>query len=98
VVHAHYGVDAEVCTGDHSCVRLSGCPSLTLRIAADPLKDGPTAFVDENCLACGLCSSAAHAARLCPSFYRARRIANPGVWRRMRAGVGSLFMKVLGAT
>ena len=26
-----YGVDDEICTGDHSCIRLSGCPSLTVK-------------------------------------------------------------------
>ena len=24
-----FGVDEEVCTGDHACMRLSGCPSLS---------------------------------------------------------------------
>jgi indolepyruvate ferredoxin oxidoreductase alpha subunit len=98
VTYARYGVDAEVCTGDHACIRLSGCPSLTVRPPLDPLKDGPTTYVDENCLACGLCSSAAHAARLCPSFYRARRVANPGAWRRLRDRVGNQVLKVLGAS
>jgi indolepyruvate ferredoxin oxidoreductase alpha subunit len=26
-----YGVDADTCSGDHSCIRLSGCPTLTLK-------------------------------------------------------------------
>jgi indolepyruvate ferredoxin oxidoreductase alpha subunit len=26
---AQFGVDDDVCTGDHSCIRLSGCPTLT---------------------------------------------------------------------
>ena len=30
VVRERFGVDAETCTGDHSCIRLSGCPSLTV--------------------------------------------------------------------
>ncbi|MFQ5435620.1 MAG: indolepyruvate ferredoxin oxidoreductase, partial [Anaerolineae bacterium] len=93
-----FGVDAEVCTGDHSCIRLSGCPSLTLQTAADPLKDGPPAFVDENCVACGLCGSAAHTARLCPSFYEAQRIANPGIWRRVRDRMGRQVLKMMGAS
>ncbi len=84
-VIARFGVDPDVCTGDHSCIRLSGCPSLTVREATDPLKDGPTAYVDENCLACGLCGSVAHTERLCPSFYRAERIANPTIWQRARS-------------
>jgi indolepyruvate ferredoxin oxidoreductase alpha subunit len=97
VTYARYGVDADVCTGDHACIRLSGCPSLTLAAAADPLKDGPTAFVDENCLACGLCGEAAHAARLCPSFYKAERVANPNVWQRLGARMSEGLMKALGA-
>jgi indolepyruvate ferredoxin oxidoreductase alpha subunit len=98
VTHARFGVDADVCTGDHACIRLSGCPSLTLRVATDPLKDGPTAFVDENCLACGLCGEAAHAARLCPSFYKAERVINPNMRQRLGAAVSDGLMKVLGAT
>lgn len=96
VAYARYGVDEEVCTGDHACMRLSGCPSLTLRLAQDPLKDGPTAFVDESCVACGLCGSAAMAARLCPSFYRARRLANPSGWQRLRARLGAQALKWMG--
>ncbi len=95
---ARFGVDAEVCTGDHACMRLSGCPSLTLRPTSDPLKDGPTAYVDSSCLACGLCGANAHTARLCPSFYEVKRIQNPGSWQRLRAGVRDLFMKLLGAS
>ena len=30
VVRARYGVDPDTCTGDHSCIRISGCPSLTI--------------------------------------------------------------------
>ena len=29
VVRTRFGVDEDICTGDHSCIRLSGCPSLT---------------------------------------------------------------------
>ncbi|MFQ5409250.1 MAG: thiamine pyrophosphate-dependent enzyme [Anaerolineales bacterium] len=97
VARERFGVDADVCTGDHSCMRLSGCPSLTLCPAADPLKDGPTAYVDQNCVACGLCGEAAHAARLCPSFYRARRIVNPGVWQRLRARTSTQLLTWMGA-
>ena len=28
VVKSRFGVDEDVCTGDHACIRLSGCPSL----------------------------------------------------------------------
>ncbi len=98
VPKARFGVDAEVCTGDHSCMRLSGCPSLTLKRADDPLKDGPTAHVEASCVACGLCGSAAQAAALCPSFYRAETIANPSAWQRLRAGVSARLLKMMGAS
>ncbi len=96
VTFTRFGVDEEVCTGDHSCMRLSGCPSLTLRAVTDPLKDSPTAFVNADCEACGLCGSAAHAARLCPSFYKAERIVNPTPWQKLRAGIGSRLIKMMG--
>jgi indolepyruvate ferredoxin oxidoreductase alpha subunit len=82
VVQPRFGVDADVCTGDHSCMRLNGCPSLTLRESPDPLREDPIAHVDETCVGCGVCGEVAHAAVLCPSFYRVRVIANPGRWTR----------------
>jgi indolepyruvate ferredoxin oxidoreductase, alpha subunit len=41
VVKTRYGVDDELCTGDHSCIRLSGCPSLTVKPNPDPLRRDP---------------------------------------------------------
>ena len=38
VVKTRFGVDDEICTGDHSCIRLSGCPSLTVKPNPDPLR------------------------------------------------------------
>jgi hypothetical protein len=32
-----FGVDEAICTGDHACIRLSGCPSLSLKRLDDPL-------------------------------------------------------------
>ena len=91
VVRTRFGVDDETCTGDHSCIRLSGCPSLTLRPSSDPLKLDPVAHVNHSCVGCGLCGEVAHAAILCPSFYRAEVVQNPGIWdrflARVRAGV-----------
>ena len=78
VVEARFGVDAETCTGDHSCIRLSGCPSLTIRANPDPLREDPVAFVDETCVGCGNCGEVAHAAVLCPSFHRRDIHHNPG--------------------
>ena len=77
VTRARYGVDDEICTGDHSCIRLSGCPSLTVKPSPDPLRTDPVATVIESCVGCGLCGEVAHAAVLCPSFYRAEIVRNP---------------------
>jgi indolepyruvate ferredoxin oxidoreductase, alpha subunit len=84
VVRTRYGVDDEICTGDHSCIRLSGCPSLTVKPNPDPLRSDPVASVIESCVGCGLCGEVAHAAVLCPSFYRAEIIRNPNAWDRAR--------------
>jgi indolepyruvate ferredoxin oxidoreductase, alpha subunit len=82
VVKTRFGVDDEICTGDHSCIRLSGCPSLTVKPSRDPLRTDPVATVIESCVGCGLCGEVAHAAVLCPSFYRADLIRNPTWWDR----------------
>jgi indolepyruvate ferredoxin oxidoreductase alpha subunit len=82
VVRTRFGVDESTCTGDHSCIRLSGCPSLTIKPNPDPLRSDPIAHVDNNCVGCGLCGEVADAAVLCPSFYRARIIQNPSRWDR----------------
>jgi indolepyruvate ferredoxin oxidoreductase alpha subunit len=83
VVRVRFGVDDEICTGDHSCIRLSGCPSLTVKPNPDPLRSDPVATVIESCVGCGLCGEVAHAAVLCPSFYRAEIIRNPSWWDRV---------------
>ena len=85
VVRARFGVDPDTCTGDHSCIRLSGCPSLTIRDNPDPLRDDPVAYVDNDCVGCGVCGENAHAAILCPSFYRADLIYNPSAGDRFLA-------------
>ena len=82
VVRTKFGVDDEICTGDHSCIRLSGCPSLTVKPSPDPLRTDPVASVIESCVGCGLCGEVAHAAVLCPSFYRAELIQNASAWDR----------------
>lgn len=87
VVKQRFGVDEDVCTGDHACMRLSGCPSLTLKQLDDPLRDDPVAAIDSSCVACGNCGEVAEAAVLCPSFYRADVVHNPGRWEKFRAGV-----------
>jgi indolepyruvate ferredoxin oxidoreductase alpha subunit len=82
-----FGVDADVCTGDHACMRLSGCPSLSLKRLDDPLRDDPVAAIDQTCVGCGNCGEVAHAAVLCPSFYQADVVHNPGRFEAWRAGV-----------
>lgn len=82
VVKERFGVDEQVCTGDHSCIRLSGCPSLTLKPSSDPLRPEPVAHVDHTCVGCGVCGEVAHAAILCPSFHRVDTVLNPGRWER----------------
>jgi len=79
-VRVKYGVDEDTCTGDHSCIRLSGCPTLTVKDNPDPLRRDPVATVIEGCVGCGLCGENAHAAVLCPSFYRAEVVQNPNVF------------------
>jgi indolepyruvate ferredoxin oxidoreductase alpha subunit len=82
-VRVKYGVDEDTCTGDHSCIRLSGCPTLTVKDNPDPLRRDPVATVIDGCVGCGLCGENAHAAVLCPSFYRAEVIQNPNLWDRL---------------
>ena len=77
VARTRYGIDDAICTGDHSCIRLSGCPSLTIKPNPDPLRRDPVAHVNQGCVGCGLCGEVAHAAVLCPSFYRAEIVRNP---------------------
>jgi len=83
VVREKFGVDADTCTGDHSCIRLSGCPSLSIKPNPDPLRTDPVATVLDSCVGCGVCGEVSHAAVLCPSFYKAQIVSNPGRWDRM---------------
>jgi indolepyruvate ferredoxin oxidoreductase alpha subunit len=97
MVRERFGVDADTCTGDHSCIRLSGCPSLTIKPNPDPLRQDPIAHVENSCVGCGVCGEVAHAAVLCPSFYRAQIVFNPTGWDRvlqkLRAGVIGFFQR-----
>ncbi|MHA3915179.1 thiamine pyrophosphate-dependent enzyme [Halovulum sp. GXIMD14793] len=77
-----FGVDEDICTGDHACIRLSGCPSLSVKHLNDPLRDDPVASIDQSCVGCGNCGEVADAAILCPSFYRADVVHNPGRFER----------------
>lgn len=82
VIKSRFGVDEDVCTGDHACMRLSGCPSLSVKSLDDPLRDDPVAHIDQTCVGCGNCGEVAEAAVLCPSFYRADTIHNPTSFER----------------
>jgi indolepyruvate ferredoxin oxidoreductase alpha subunit len=95
VVREKFGVDADTCTGDHSCIRLSGCPSLTIAPNSDPLRKDPVATVIESCVGCGLCGEVAQAARLCPSFFRTEIISNPTGWDRFKAGFRNALIEFL---
>jgi indolepyruvate ferredoxin oxidoreductase alpha subunit len=94
VVRERFGVDPDTCTGDHSCIRLSGCPSLTVKENPDPLRSDPVAHVDNSCVGCGVCGEVADAAVLCPSFYRAELVYNPSRWDRL---IGRIRAAVIGA-
>ena len=93
VVRERFGVDSDTCTGDHSCIRLSGCPSLTIKDNPDPLRADPIASVADTCVGCGLCGEVSHAAVLCPSFYRAEIIHHASRFERWRA---ALRQRVIG--
>jgi indolepyruvate ferredoxin oxidoreductase, alpha subunit len=95
VVRERFGVDADTCTGDHSCIRLSGCPSLTVKENPDPLRSDPVAHVDNSCVGCGVCGEVAHAAVLCPSFYRAELLYNPSRWDRLLGKVRGAIIGLL---
>ena len=93
-VRERFGVDSDTCTGDHSCIRISGCPSLSIKPNPDPLRSDPVATVLDSCVGCGMCGEVSHAAVLCPSFYRAGLVSNPTRWDRWLAG---LRQAVIGA-
>jgi len=95
VVRTRFGVDEDTCTGDHSCIRLSGCPSLTIKDSTDPLRLDPVAHVNNGCVGCGLCGEVAHAAVLCPSFFRAEIVQNANWWDRFLARVRSTVIGLM---
>ncbi|CAN5514351.1 indolepyruvate ferredoxin oxidoreductase subunit alpha [soil metagenome] len=95
VVRERFGIDPDTCTGDHSCIRLSGCPSLSIKPNPDPLRTDPIATVLDSCVGCGLCGEVSHAAVLCPSFYRAEIVSNPTRWDRLRQRVRQAVIGLL---
>ena len=87
MVREKFGVDSDTCTGDHSCIRLSGCPSLSIKPNPDPLRTDPVAAVLDSCVGCGVCGEVSHAAVLCPSFYKVQIVSNPSRWDQLRERV-----------
>jgi indolepyruvate ferredoxin oxidoreductase alpha subunit len=96
VVRTRFWVDPEVCTGDHSCIRLSGCPSLTIKPNEDPLRTDPIAHVNNDCVGCGVCGEVSHAAQLCPSFAQIDIVQNPNWFDRFRRKVSAKAIRMLG--
>lgn len=94
VVRERFGVDADTCTGDHACIRISGCPSLTIKDNPDPMRTDPVATVIDSCVGCGVCGANAHAAALCPSFYRTDVVINP---TRLDLALAKARRRVIGA-
>lgn len=94
VIQSRLGVDPEVCTGDHSCMRYNGCPSLTLDDSPTLLRDDPVAKIEHSCVGCGLCGEIAHAAVLCPSFYKVDVINNPSIMDRSRDKINGFFLSI----
>ncbi len=92
-IKERFVVDSQTCTGDHACIRISGCPSLTIKDNPDPLRVDPVAYVDNSCVGCGVCGSNVHSAVLCPSFARAELLFNPNWWDRF---VGAIRQSVIG--
>ncbi len=94
-VRTRYGVDEDTCTGDHSCIRLSGCPTLTVKASTDPLKREPVAHVTNGCVGCGLCGEVADAAVLCPSFHKIEIVTHPNLWDRFTDRLNRFFIGLL---
>jgi indolepyruvate ferredoxin oxidoreductase alpha subunit len=51
--------------------------------------------VDNSCVGCGVCGEVAHAAVLCPSFYRAELLYNPTRWDRCIAALRGAMIGAL---
>ncbi len=95
VVKERFGIDPDTCTGDKSCIRINGCPSLTIAANPDPMRKDPIATILSSCVGCGLCGENAQAAVLCPSFYRTEVISNPSFWDKAKSRIRDLFIGFL---
>ena len=74
------GVHVQACSNEASAAAMLGAS------IHYPLRTDPVATVIDGCVGCGLCGENAHAAVLCPSFYRAEVIQNPNWWDRLWNG------------
>jgi len=95
MVQKKLGIDPDICTGDHSCMRYNGCPSLTLKESPTILRDDPVAHIEQSCVGCGLCGEIAHAAVLCPSFYKVEIIENPSIVDRLGARINKSLLHLI---
>ena len=95
VERVRYGIDEDLCTGDRACVRLSGCPSLTVKEPTNPLRVDPVTTVNATCVGCGLCGELAQTAALCPSFYRVEIVTRPRTWERFVATMRDWALRAL---
>ena len=66
-----------------ACAALA-CGAELRRPAYGPVWPNPVTRVINTCVGCGNCGEVAHAAVLCPSFYRASIIDNPTAYDRFK--------------
>jgi indolepyruvate ferredoxin oxidoreductase alpha subunit len=59
------------------------------------MRQDPIATVLDSCVGCGLCGENAHAAALCPSFYRTEIITNPSRWDRLKTSLRHRYIGFL---
>ena len=57
------------------------------------MRTDPIATVLDSCVGCGVCGANAHAAVLCPSFYRSDVVHNPTPRDKLRARARAWWMK-----
>ena len=65
---------------------------MTIKPNPDPLRRHPVSFVDNSCVGCGNCGEVAHEAVLCPSFYKAEIVFNPGPLERLLQVIRNSFI------
>ena len=97
VVRERFGVDAGHVHGRSLVHPSFRVPVAHVKENPDPLRTDPVAHVDNSCVGCGVCGEVAHAAVLCPSFYRAELVYNPSRWDRFMSWVARGGHRVLPA-